>query len=74
MIKFKILVLIPFLVLSIGCKKETKKDNTEYIPPDPIASFTFHGKNESPASIHFINKSQNADIYIWSFGDGTSSN
>ncbi len=38
--------------------------------PDPIASFTESGEPVTPASIAFQNTSQNADSYIWRFGDG----
>jgi len=38
--------------------------------PDPIASFTESGEPVTPATIAFQNTSQNADTYIWRFGDG----
>lgn len=41
--------------------------------PDPIASFNYGGSMETPAVITFTNTSQNADSYLWDFGDGTTS-
>lgn len=41
--------------------------------PDPIASFNYGGSMETPAVITFTNTSQNADSYLWEFGDGTTS-
>jgi len=41
--------------------------------PDPIASFNYGGSMITPAVITFQNTSQNADSYLWAFGDGTTS-
>jgi PKD repeat protein len=39
---------------------------------DPIASFTESGEPVTPATIVFLNNSQNANAYLWRFGDGDS--
>jgi PKD repeat protein len=44
--------------------------NTQNIP---IASFNYGGTLVTPAVITFTNTSQNADSYLWDFGDGTTS-
>ena len=43
------------------------------IGPGPVASFTYSGQTASPANISFQNTSQNANKYLWEFGDGTTS-
>jgi PKD repeat protein len=40
--------------------------------PDPVSSFTTSGGTVTPATISFQNTSQNADSYVWRFGDGDS--
>lgn len=40
----------------------------------PVANFTISGGNCTvPCEVNFINKSENATTYAWTFGDGTSS-
>lgn len=40
----------------------------------PIARFTMEADHkEAPASVQFVNQSENADTYLWNFGDGTQS-
>jgi PKD repeat protein len=48
-----------------------KKDNAE---PELSAGLSMEGHNR-PASttVHFTNESENADSYLWDFGDGTIS-
>jgi|GEM_PF-898716 len=41
--------------------------------PDPLASFNYGGSMVTPAVITFTNTSQNANSYLWEFGDGTTS-
>lgn len=41
--------------------------------PDPVASFNYGGSMVTPAVITFQNTSQNADSYLWEFGDNTTS-
>ncbi len=53
--------LIPLLILIAGCAAPKVGFDT----PD--------GHLKAPASIQFDNTSQNADTYIWDFGDGQSS-
>jgi len=54
---------------------QTKSTNISLslIPPDPVALFSFTGGNETPATINFQNNSQNANSYLWEFGDNTTS-
>ena len=41
----------------------------------PIANFTIEQDSEDvPATIRFINSSENADSFVWDFGDGNASN
>lgn len=40
----------------------------------PVANFTISGGNcTAPCTVSFINKSENATSYLWSFGDGITS-
>ncbi len=64
------LILIVFTTL-FNCGKD--KPSAPSIP-DPIASFTESGGTVAPATITFQNTSQNADTYLWRFGDGDSTN
>ncbi len=59
-----------FSLFLIQCGKD--KPSAPAIP-DPIASFSESGGNVTPATIVFQNTSQNADSYLWRFGDGDSS-
>lgn len=64
------IVIISFLIVS-GCNKD---DNNPATPTnEPVASFNYGGSMETPATITFQNTSQNADSYLWDFGDGTAS-
>lgn len=51
----------------------TSNISLSIIPPDPIASFTYTGGTVTPATINFQNNSQNANSYLWEFGDGSTS-
>jgi hypothetical protein len=41
--------------------------------PVTIASYTYSGPTFTPATITFLNTSQNADSFFWDFGDNTTS-
>jgi PKD repeat protein len=56
----------------VGCQKDSNNP-TAPARPDPIASFTYTGQTISPAAISFQNTSQNANKFLWDFGDGTTS-
>lgn len=45
------------LLLSFSCSR-------------PIADFSYGGGLTAPAKIHFDNRSQKADSFVWDFGDG----
>lgn len=57
----------------IANQTKTTNISLSLIQPDPIALFSFTGDNETPATINFQNNSQNADSYLWEFGDNTTS-
>jgi len=68
------LLFISALVLfSVACKKDTNPD------PDPnlftpIASFDFTTTTTGNViRVSFLNYSENADTYLWEFGDGNTS-
>ena len=65
LILFFILMLL--LALVINCDNGNPSGPST---PTPIASYTESGEPVSPAVIAFQNTSQNADTYIWRFGDG----
>ncbi|MEI8046799.1 MAG: PKD domain-containing protein [Bacteroidota bacterium] len=49
----------------MSCKKEETS---------PVSAFSFTvNSTKAPVTVSFINTSQNADTYLWNFGDGTSS-
>jgi gliding motility-associated-like protein len=56
------------------CNKRDTLRKTIRIKKLPTANFIFDPTVPIPNTpIHFTNKSQNADAYTWSFGDGTTS-
>jgi len=60
MIKYLLPISVALLVIT-SCSK-------------PIASFMYQADTDSaPTNITTENKSQNADMYLWDFGDGTKS-
>jgi PKD repeat protein len=62
------MLIVSMLLLECG-----KDDGPSGPSPDvPIASFTESGGTVTPATITFQNTSQNADSYLWRFGDGDS--
>jgi len=67
---FKLLTLIAFTIAAIsitGCN-----DDDEENLPQVIAGFTLK-INQETGTVSFINTSENADEYLWDFGDGQSS-
>jgi PKD repeat protein len=64
--KFLPWVLVVFVVLAIGCKKDDD-DNKE-----PKAAFTWQ-LTDSAGQVIFTNTSENAQTFEWNFGDGTAS-
>jgi len=65
-------ILFITVILFFGCNKDD--DPTQTANPDPVVSFTESGQFVTPATISFQSTSQNADTYLWNFGDGTTSN
>lgn len=56
-----------------NCKADTASRNF-YTFKNPVPSFSANIKKGcGPLTVKFINNSQNANYYIWHFGDGTSS-
>lgn len=64
-------ILATIAILLNGCGDD---DATSPSGTNPIASFTESGGTVSPATISFQNTSQYADSYLWTFGDGGTSN
>jgi len=61
---------VPFILFCMlaSCKKDEKTSTT------PVAKFSISGyEAPSPCTITFINVSENATSYQWSFGDGGTS-
>jgi PKD repeat protein len=69
--RFTFFILIISLFLNTGCNKENNPVDSS--SEDPVASFSFTGNDETPATINFQNDSKNADSYLWEFGDNTAS-
>lgn len=57
--------LFIFSFAMMSCKKT---------PPAPVASFFISGSTFVPATLTLTNTSQNADSYLWDFGDGRTTN
>lgn len=56
-----------------GCKNKTNK--TIVINPAPVASFSLNPSyGNPPFAVNFTNTSNGALSYVWSFGDGNTSN
>ncbi len=68
-LKLGIMLLVSSMVL-LECGKNGGPSESSI--PDPVASFTESGEPVTPATISFLNTSQNADTYLWRFGDGDS--
>jgi len=60
-------LMLSCLPLFVACQQKT-----ETAAPKPIADFEFSASDTS-FDINFKNKSQNATVYEWDFGDGKSS-
>ncbi|HPI00273.1 MAG TPA: PKD domain-containing protein [Chitinophagaceae bacterium] len=66
-----VIILCLFTATFIGCKKEGAVEPLA----KPTASFAVAGDGvKSPCTITFTNQSQNAQRYVWNFGDGSLSN
>jgi PKD repeat protein len=66
--QFIILSVIMLLSLFVvNCGKDKSSGPSV---PDPVASFAESGATVTPATLAFTNTSQNADSYVWRFGDG----
>ena len=63
-------LILVLAVMMLDCGKDGGPSEPSI--PNPIASFTVSGDTVSPATITFQNTSQNADTYLWRFGDGDS--
>jgi PKD repeat protein len=59
-----------------GCTDTLESQSIVQVFPRPIASFTYetHNLAAPEATVNFQNYSQDADIYNWFFGDGSSTN
>ena len=66
-----VVLIIAISVLLLSCKKD--EGPIQPVVPDPVASFTYIGVTVTPATIAFQNTSQNADSFLWDFGDSTTS-
>ncbi|MGA0558523.1 PKD domain-containing protein [Larkinella sp. VNQ87] len=58
-------MLIALITVTLSCQPD--------ITPQPIAEFSVEKVQGSPGKIKLTNKSQNADRYQWTFGDGRAS-
>lgn len=61
--KNKILFVAFLVALFTGCKKDEPEDQ-------PVALFSF---SQNELTVTFTNSSQNAQSYVWNFGDGQTS-
>lgn len=63
------------LSMVTGCSDNMRSDTLVFVFPKPIAEFTLDHAvvyNDKP-EVKFKNESQNADSYLWDFGEGTTS-
>ena len=65
-ISFLFLSMLMVSTIFFSCSKDEK------VVPEPIARFTATADTTNPFLIIFTNDSQNADTYIWAFGDGSA--
>jgi PKD repeat protein len=63
------------IIFSVFTNISCKKDTPTTPPVLPIAEFGFSGSNNTfaPAKIVFTNNADNADEWLWDFGDGETS-
>ncbi len=67
---------IAFLLLVFSCTKIPKSDSPKKRPNQPpVAAFSYYTESdgEAPSWVHFYNSSQDADFYLWDFGDSSVS-
>lgn len=61
------MTMLGFLALAAGsCSKDDEAVKTL---PDPQAGFSYEMVQDNPQMVSFINSSENAEEYSWSFGD-----
>lgn len=69
----KLLKILGLIILSLGIINCNDNDDNNSIPAGDLeAKYTFV-KEVAPGTVTFINTSQNANNYLWDFGDGTTS-
>lgn len=66
----KIFSLITFIISFLSCDVS---DDKTVVEPELMAKYTFI-KEVQAGKVSFINTSENADTYVWEFGDNTTSN
>ncbi|MFO7657009.1 MAG: PKD domain-containing protein [Bacteroidales bacterium] len=65
----RIIVIVLLVCTIISCN-----DKGEEIEPQVIADFIMQIDEINYHRVHFLNKSENAIVYFWDFGNGDSSN
>ena len=69
--KIKLYYVQMSITTELGCSDSITKPVVIY--PDPIADFSFDGITFEPNKIIYFNdKSKNADLWLWNFGDNSS--
>ena len=64
--KAKVIIAFVLAISYLGCEE------IENLFPDVTSAFTYT-INENTGTVTFINISEEADSYLWDFGDGSTS-
>ncbi|MDR1666147.1 MAG: PKD domain-containing protein [Bacteroidales bacterium] len=64
--------VVSLTVTNLDGKTAKKEQNVIVQPLAPVANFTFEIDESDPLKVHFTNASQNATVYSWNFGDGST--
>ena len=64
--QFPVLLMAFFALFATSCSKD---DDSPEVLPDPAADFTSEVAADNPQLVSFTNNSENAEEYLWDFGD-----
>lgn len=70
--KISLFIIASLLLYVSGCSKGPSVLEEPPGPPKPIADFTYTINPQTPTRVTFVNTSQHAETYEWSYGTGFS--
>ena len=64
-------ILFSFLLIALAFTSCSEDDEAIGPVAEPVADFSFETASSNPQLVSFINKSEDANEFIWDFGDGS---